>query len=54
MSGVDYAHWYGVVAEKVRNTNELGISNGQLMLNFVKNTCDAVHEDLTDFFTNSG
>ncbi len=54
VSGVDYAHWYGVVAEKVRNTNELGISNGQLMLNFVKNTCDAVHEDLTDFFTNSG
>lgn len=52
--GVDYAHWYGTVAEVSRNTNSAGLTNGDYLLNFVKNTCDAVEEDLTDFFTNSG
>ncbi|MCS3531843.1 M60 family metallopeptidase [Chryseobacterium sp. JUb7] len=50
----DYAHWFGTVVEKVRNTNESQLTNGQLVMNFVKNTCDAVHEDLTDFFTTTG
>jgi hypothetical protein len=54
VSGVDYAHWFGIVAEKVRNTDESQLTQGQLMMNFVKNTCDAVQEDLTDFFTNTG
>lgn len=52
--GVDYARWYGTVAEVSRNTDSRGMSNGELMLNFVKNTCNAVQEDLTDFFLNSG
>lgn len=52
--GIDYAHWYGVVAEKVRNTDVTGMSNGELILSFVRNTCDAVQEDLTDFFVNTG
>ncbi|WP_415328553.1 M60 family metallopeptidase [Chryseobacterium sp. MMS23-Vi53] len=54
VTGVDYAHWFATVAEKVRNTNESQLTNGQLVMNFVKNTCDAVQEDLTDFFTNTG
>ncbi|WP_228393993.1 M60 family metallopeptidase, partial [Chryseobacterium artocarpi] len=52
--GIDYAHWFATVAEKVRNTNETQLTNGQMVMNFVKNTCDAVQEDLTDFFTNTG
>lgn len=54
VSGVDYAHWFANVAEKVRNTDESSLTNGQLVMNFVKNTCDAVQEDLTDFFTRTG
>lgn len=46
--------WFGDVAEKVRNTNQSGLSNGTMQLNFIKNTCDAVGEDLTDFFTKIG
>ncbi|MCS3531842.1 M60 family metallopeptidase [Chryseobacterium sp. JUb7] len=53
-TGVDYAHWFATVAEKVRNTDESQLNQGQLMMNFVKNTCDAVQEDLTDFFTSTG
>lgn len=53
-TGVDYAHWYGTVCELSRNMNTNGLTNGDLVLNFVKNTCDAVQEDLTTFFTNSG
>jgi hypothetical protein len=46
--------WYGDIAEKVRNANESGLPDGKLMLNFMKNTCDAVHEDLTDYFRKVG
>lgn len=46
--------WYGDVAEVVRNTDEKGMSNGQLQLNFMRNVCDAVGEDLTDFFYTAG
>lgn len=52
--GTDYAHWYGTVAEASRNTDASGMTNGDLILEFVKNTCDAVEEDLTDFFLNTG
>ncbi|ASW76231.1 hypothetical protein CJF12_19450 [Chryseobacterium piperi] len=52
--GVDYAHWYASVVDKVLNTNESQLTQGQLVMNFVKNTCDAVQEDLTDFFTSTG
>lgn len=51
---IDYAHWYGYIAEKVRNTDESGLDDGTLLLNFYKNTCDAVQEDLTDFFIRMG
>lgn len=53
-NGIDYAHWYGTVAENVRNSNNPHLTNGEYLLNFVKNTCDAVQEDLTDFFLKTG
>ncbi|WP_051959823.1 M60 family metallopeptidase [Sphingobacterium sp. ML3W] len=46
--------WYADVAEIVRNSNESNLSNGQLQLNFMKNVCDIVQEDLTDFFVKVG
>lgn len=46
--------WYGDVAEIVRTTDDSSLSNGQLQLNFMKNTCDVVKEDLTDFFIKAG
>lgn len=53
-TGTDYAHWYGIVSEISRTTNSAGLTNGELLLNFVKNTCDAVKEDLTLFFQKTG
>jgi hypothetical protein len=50
----DVAYWYGDVLEKMRTTSQSGIDNGQLSLNFVSAVCDAVHEDLTDFFVKDG
>jgi len=50
----DVAFWYGDVLEKMRTTSQTGLNEGQLLLNFVSATCDAVHEDLTDFFVKSG
>ncbi|WP_430973328.1 M60 family metallopeptidase [Sunxiuqinia rutila] len=47
-------YFYADVFEAVRNTNESGMPHGQLQLNFVKNVCDAVQYDLTDFFTQIG
>lgn len=52
--GVDYANYFGTVAEMVRNADLTGMSDGELQLNYVKMTCDAVQEDLTDFFRNTG
>ncbi|PTN07721.1 all-beta uncharacterized protein [Mangrovibacterium marinum] len=46
--------FYGDVFEAVRNTDETSLTQGELQLNFVKNVCDAVQFDLTDFFTNIG
>ncbi len=54
ISGIDYAHWYAIVAEKVRQTDSESLTNGERLLNFVKYTCEAVQEDLSDFFINSG
>lgn len=46
--------WYADVAEIVRNTDEKGLTNGQMQLNFMRNVCDVVQEDLTDFFEKAG
>lgn len=54
VTGVDYAHWYAHVVDKVLNTDESQLTEGQIVMNFVKNTCDAVQEDLIDFFTETG
>lgn len=53
-TGVDYANWYGTVAEMARTNAVQGETNGEFVMNFVKNTCDAVQEDLTDFFIHTG
>lgn len=53
-NGVDYAAWHGILSEKARTTNTSSLTPGQHSLNFVKNVCDAVKEDLTEFFTHSG
>ncbi len=53
-TGTDYAHWHGTLAEMARNTNSESLKSGELLLNFVKNTCDVVKEDLTDFFQSTG
>ncbi|MBK9151881.1 MAG: hypothetical protein IPM26_13195 [Saprospiraceae bacterium] len=52
--GVDYAHYFGTVAEMVRNSNPDNLSPGQLQLNFVSMVCDAVQEDLTEYFVTTG
>lgn len=46
--------WFKDLAEKARTTDDSALTPGQLQLNFIKNTCDAVQEDLTDFFTKVG
>ena len=46
--------WFADMAEIVRNTDEKGMDNGQLQLNFMRNMCDLVKEDLTDFFIKAG
>lgn len=52
--GKDYAHWFGDVAELARTSNSNGLTNGEHLINFVKNTCDAVEENLIPFFQNTG
>lgn len=46
--------WYGDIAERVRTMDDSNLSNGTLQLNFMRNTCDVVKEDLTDFFIKAG
>ncbi|WP_029280587.1 Ig-like domain-containing protein, partial [Pedobacter borealis] len=50
----DVAFWYGDVLEKMRTTSQVGVNDGQLIINFVTAASDAVHEDLTDFFIKGG
>ena len=47
-------YFWADIFEKVRNTDETGLTHGQMQINFVKNTCDAVKEDLSDFFIKIG
>ncbi|WP_423736258.1 M60 family metallopeptidase [Chitinophaga caseinilytica] len=50
----DVAFWLGDMLEKVRTTNDAGLTNKDFILNCVKNVCDVVKEDLSDFFVKSG
>lgn len=50
----DYANWFGITAQTVRNQTTTNIPNGQQMMNFTKYVSDAVQQDLTDFFTEAG
>ena len=47
-------YFWAEIFEKVRTTNETGLTDGELQINFVKNACDAVQQDLSDFFIKIG
>jgi hypothetical protein len=47
-------YFWADIFEKVRITDESGLSHGQMQINFVKNTCDAVQQDLSEFFIKIG
>ena len=47
-------YFWAELFEIVRKTSETGLTDGQLQMNFVKNACDAVGEDLSDFFLKIG
>lgn len=51
---VDYANYFGIVAETMRKSDLEDLSPGELQLHFVRSVCDAVQEDLTDFFIRTG
>lgn len=46
--------WYKDLAELVRNTDDSGKGSGQLQLQFIKNVCDIVGENLSEFFVKAG
>lgn len=50
----DVAYFMADVFEKVRATDETKMDNIDLICNWAKNTADAVQEDLSGFFLNSG
>lgn len=50
----DYANWLGITAQTIRTNTSTNFSNGQQMMNFTKYVCDAVQQDLTEFFTKAG
>lgn len=54
VQGIDYAHWYGYVAQQARTLSTYDMTNGEHLINFVKFTCEAVQEDLSDFFIKTG
>lgn len=54
IAGLGCPDFYARMAEKVRKTDERGLSAGQLQMNFVKNCCDVMQKDMTSFFINCG
>ncbi|MFV0553887.1 MAG: M60 family metallopeptidase [Mangrovibacterium sp.] len=49
-----HPYFWADIFEVVRNTDDSSMSHGELQVFFVKNMCDAVQEDLTDFFIKVG
>lgn len=49
-----HSYFWADIFEKVRLTDETNISEGQFQMNFVMNACDAVQQDLTEFFMKAG
>ncbi len=47
-------YFWADIFEKVRLTDESNLTDGQLQMNFIKNACDAVQQDLTGFFLKTG
>lgn len=47
-------YFWADIFEKVRLTDEKNMSDGLLQINFIKNACDALRYDLSDFFIQIG
>ncbi len=47
-------YFWADIFEKVRNTDESNLTHGEFQINFMKNACDAVEQDLSDFFIKIG
>ena len=54
VAGRGNREFYADIFEKVRRTDEAGLTNGQLQLNFMRNLCDATRLDLTGFLATVG
>lgn len=54
LAGMGKPDFYAQMSEIVRKTDETGLSAGQLQLNFVKNCCDVMKENMTPFFIKCG
>ena len=51
----EHKDWYGDLIEKYRDGSGVtGSDNGGRQVAFMKNTCDVLQADLTDFFENAG
>lgn len=53
-AGLGNPDFYPDIFQKVRLTNEAGMSNGRLQLNFMRNACDSARQDLSVFFARTG
>ncbi|MBK3516181.1 M60 family metallopeptidase [Carboxylicivirga marina] len=47
-------YFWADIFETVRQTDESAMSDGEMQINFIKNMCDAVQYDLSDFFIKIG
>lgn len=54
LTGLGNPDFHADVCEMVRKTDEKGMSAGELQINFVKNTCDAMRQDMSEFFIKCG
>lgn len=54
LAGMGRPDFYAQMSERVRKTNEKGLSPGELQINFVKNCCDVMQKDMTFFFIHCG
>ena len=50
----EHKDWYGDLIEIYRKGYDGGTTNGDYQVAFMKNTCDVLQADLTDFFENAG
>ncbi len=54
LTNLGRSDFYAYISEIVRRTDEQNLTVGELQLNFVRNACDVMQEDLTAFFIKCG